>query len=203
MYIARLLYPVEVLGPGKRIGIWFCGCPRRCKGCISPELWEINEKYHTSPQNVYSLILKINEQYQIDGFTISGGDPFYQFEELRSLIDLISSLSHDILVYTGYSYEDIKNRDLSGIGVLIDGEYIEEQNNNSPLRGSDNQRIIILNNELQDRYDEYLKHTENKIQNFTSGNLFVSVGIPKPGFRKEVSKRLSAFGLMEREVRND
>lgn len=36
MYIARILYPVEVLGPGKRIGIWFCGCPRRCEGCSQP-----------------------------------------------------------------------------------------------------------------------------------------------------------------------
>lgn len=43
MYIARILYPVEVLGPGKRIGIWFCGCPRRCEGCSNPELWEFQK----------------------------------------------------------------------------------------------------------------------------------------------------------------
>ena len=36
--IARIYYPVKTLGPGNRIGIWTAGCPRRCSGCISPEL---------------------------------------------------------------------------------------------------------------------------------------------------------------------
>lgn len=36
MYVARILYPVEVLGPGKRVGIWFSGCPSKCKGCSNP-----------------------------------------------------------------------------------------------------------------------------------------------------------------------
>lgn len=36
MYVAGILYPVEVLGPGKRIGIWFSGCLSKCKGCSNP-----------------------------------------------------------------------------------------------------------------------------------------------------------------------
>ena len=45
MNVARILYPVKVLGPGKRIGIWLCGCDRECFGCSNPELWEPKPEY--------------------------------------------------------------------------------------------------------------------------------------------------------------
>lgn len=51
MYVARILYPVEVLGPGKRVGICFYGCPRKCKGCSNPRLWNFQERYKTMPKN--------------------------------------------------------------------------------------------------------------------------------------------------------
>lgn len=44
MYIARILYPVKVLGPGERIGIWMDGCEHGCIGCSNPELWDIQSK---------------------------------------------------------------------------------------------------------------------------------------------------------------
>ena len=93
MYIARILYPVEVLGPGKRIGIWFCGCPRRCKGCSNPELWEFQERYQVDFSVIKELIQQICEQNQVDGFTLTGGDPLYQYEELRQLVDYLSTIS--------------------------------------------------------------------------------------------------------------
>ena len=39
MNVARVLYPVRVLGPGRRVGLWLCGCQRACPGCSNPELW--------------------------------------------------------------------------------------------------------------------------------------------------------------------
>ncbi len=183
MYIARILYPVEVLGPGKRVGIWFCGCPRRCRGCSNPELWEFNERYSTSPAAVYRLVESIAETHRVDGFTLTGGDPLYQPESLRELISLLKRISGDILVYTGYSIEDLPPDTLRGISVLIDGEYIESRNNNCTLRGSDNQRIHILDESVRGRYERYLAHCENQIQNFTTQDGIVSVGIHRAGFR--------------------
>ena len=60
MYIARILYPVETLGPGKRIGIWFCGCSKACKGCSNPELWQRQEKYRISIDSILKLIHQIS-----------------------------------------------------------------------------------------------------------------------------------------------
>ena len=86
MYIASILYPVKVLGPGNRIGIWFCGCPRRCDDCSNPELWEFQKRYKTSLETVMSLIKKIAQAHVVDGFTITGGDPFFQPEDLSHLL---------------------------------------------------------------------------------------------------------------------
>jgi anaerobic ribonucleoside-triphosphate reductase activating protein len=33
-------FPVTVLGPGRRIGLWLQGCSIRCAGCVSRDTWE-------------------------------------------------------------------------------------------------------------------------------------------------------------------
>ena len=180
MYVARILYPVEVLGPGKRVGIWFCGCPRRCAGCCNPELWEFQERYRTTPETVFDLIQSLADRYPIDGFTISGGDPMYQPVELRQLTRLLRRISPDILVYTGYRLEELPPENLENIAVLIDGEYIEIRNDNSLLRGSSNQRIHILDEAQKEKYTTYLSTATNQIQNFTTADGIISVGIHKP-----------------------
>ncbi len=191
MYVARVLYPIEVLGPGKRVGIWFCGCPRRCKGCSNPELWEFRDRYFTSPQLVYELVLKIAEHHTIDGFTLTGGEPLYQADELQLLITLLKNISDDILVYTGYSIDELNEKQLEGISVLIDGEYVEERNTDCVLRGSDNQKIHILDCTLQKKYYDYLQTAKNLIQNFMTSDGVISVGIHKPDFINKPYKVMS------------
>lgn len=195
MYVARVLYPVEVLGPGKRVGIWFCGCPRRCKGCSNPELWTFQERYRTSPQVVYELVLRIAAEHTIDGFTITGGDPMYQEAELQELLGLLRGISDDILVYTGYSIGELSRAALSGISVLIDGAYIESRNTGCALRGSDNQGIHILDPDYREKYAAYLNQHRNAIQNFMTADGVISVGIHRPNFMTELKAGLRRKGL--------
>lgn len=196
MYVARVLYPVEVLGPGKRVGIWFCGCPRRCKGCSNPELWELQDRYLTSPKQVFELVMQIAKSYPIEGFTLTGGDPLYQADDLQELIRLLQTISDDILVYTGYSITEINSEYLRGIAVLIDGEYIEGRNNDCILRGSDNQIIHILDPNYKEKYEEYLLQSTNQIQNFMTSDGVISVGIHKPNFMNKLQKAVSGKGLV-------
>ena len=182
MYVARVLYPVEVLGPGKRVGIWFCGCPRRCKGCSNPELWEFQDRYYTSPQLVCDLIKQIAKDHPIDGFTITGGDPMYQESDLKELLSLLKIISDDIIVYTGYKRCEISSDILADISVLIDGEYIEELNDNSLLRGSSNQEVYILDKSKEEKYSTYFNTETNKVQNVFTSDGVVSVGIHRPNF---------------------
>lgn len=189
MNVARILYPVEVLGPGKRVGIWVCGCRRGCKGCSNPELWEQRPEYEVTVDGIMDLVSRIIESHEIDGFTISGGEPMDQPEALSQLLPRLLEYSKDILTYTGYRIEELKDRKdpntdaaLSQIAVLIDGEYREAENTDVLLRGSTNQRIHILNPEMAEIYENYLSSAHNQIQNFTTSNGVVSVGIHKRGF---------------------
>ena len=183
MYVARILYPVKVLGPGERIGIWFCGCPRRCEGCSNPELWNFQEKYKTSPETVLSLIEKISAKNKVDGFTITGGDPIFQAGDLLRLLDGIKKISDDIIIYTGYLKSEVPQEILKNIAVLIDAPYIQSRNNNCILRGSDNQTIYILKEKYRATYEKYLSSTENQIQNFATNDGYISVGIHRADFK--------------------
>jgi len=189
MNVARILYPVEVLGPGKRLGIWVCGCRRGCKGCSNPELWVQKPEYEVTVEDIMSLVRRISDSHKVDGFTISGGEPMDQPEGLSQLITQLSAYSKDILIYTGYRIDELKKREdpatniiLSRTAVLIDGEYREEENMDVLLRGSSNQRIHILIPEMAEGYEKYLASAHNQIQNFTTLNGVVSVGIHRKGF---------------------
>ena len=97
-----------------------------------------------------------------------------QTNELSILVDELKEISVDILIYSGYQIEELVNRDsqtqhvLDTIAVLIDGAYVEEKNDGSILRGSSNQRIHVLNDELKPLYEEFLRKTTNQIQNFST-----------------------------------
>jgi len=71
---------------------------------------------------------------------------------------------------------------LNSIAVLIDSPYIEELNDNSLLRGSSNQRIHIFDAHVSSSYNDYLSKGGNKIQNFTTTDGIVSVGIHRSTF---------------------
>lgn len=197
MFLSRILYPVEVLGPGKRVGIWMAGCPRRCPGCSNPELWEQPERYRTDLATAMRLIDLIRAEHPIDGFTLTGGDPFYQPDALRALLPRLKEISPDILVYTGYTYEELPQDILRDIAVLIDGPYVEARNRREVLRGSDNQRVIILKEEYRASYEAYLQIKESRIQNFSTREGIVSVGIHAPGYEQALKQAAKEKGLEE------
>ncbi len=203
MLVARILYPVKTLGPGSRIGLWLCGCSHKCSGCSNPELWERQEKYRISVEDLLKLIHSVSDNNPVDGFTITGGDPMEQPEELALLLPELRRISRDILVYTGYTLEELKrmrsdciDNVLENTAVLIDGKYIKERNNGCPLRGSDNQRVICIDEGFRSVYEEYMRRG-NEIQNFTSGNSVISVGIHSPDYQEQLELRLSEKNLLK------
>ena len=198
MYVARILYPVNVLGPGNRIGIWFNGCNHQCPGCSNPELWEQQERYRTTQEALLKLIGHVCDIYPVDGFTLTGGDPFAQPDDLNQLLPQLRKITDDILVYTGFEYDEVSRtypEIVSQIGVLIDGKYIQERNTGAVLRGSDNQNIIIVNCQLADKYRHYLETAQNEIQNFSAPDGVISVGIHTPGYEKQLDTLLRGRGL--------
>lgn len=150
MIIARIYYPVTTLGYGKRVGIWVSGCERNCKNCMSESLKSFETGVSISVEDICKSLERI--QMPIDGFTISGGEPFLQMEELADLVEkLAEKYTKDIIIYTGYTLAQLEKKNASlwtqmkeNIAVLIDGEYMDALNDGVGARGSSNQCIHIF-----------------------------------------------------------
>ena len=117
-------------------------------------------------------------QDYIDGITITGGDPLFEFNlnEVYELIKEIRNLfpNKTIWLYTGYSWENIMNYKscssdnfdyieesyvdglyeirkeiISLCDIVVDGEYIDEKRDLTlEWRGSSNQRVIDVKQSL-------------------------------------------------------
>lgn len=181
--IHNVAYRTKVLGPGERTAIWFQGCNRRCKGCMSESSRPLNGGKLASISKLCDVIFS---QTGIEGVTISGGEPFLQPEALYSLLERIrNNSSLGVIVYTGFTLEQLKDlgdswvdKILNGyVDLLIDGEYVDELNDGKSLKGSSNQRVLFLT----DRYLPYKELYEGTTRNAEvrlSGNDVFFVGIP-------------------------
>ena len=180
LHIARIYYPVTTLGPGKRVGIWTSGCNRNCPGCISPELQQFENGRAMTTDEIMNIINSLSELP--DGFTISGGEPFADPVALHSLLDALCEISDDIIIFTGYTYEELKSEsdaDINAVialcAMLVDGPYIQELNDGMGLRGSSNQRCLIF--KYQVRYSA-IELEPRELQSVRYGKNFLTIGIP-------------------------
>ena len=178
--LARMYYPVRTLGPGDRVGIWLAGCDRRCPGCISPELQSSGAGRAVRVDEVIGYITRLCDT--ACGFTISGGEPFLHPDELKSLIYGLYGLLDDIIIFTGYTLDELElMRDddvdyvLEHISVLIDGPYRKELSTDRGLRGSSNQTIHIFKH--FERYKD-LVTCERSLQVVVADSRVMTIGIP-------------------------
>ena len=182
MLVARMIAPIHTLGPGSRIGLWIQGCSKNCQGCISKELQRFDERKNIPVDMLVSLIRQEADRNNCNRITISGGDPFEQPEELYELLFQIRKRFEDILVYTGYTMQEIEASVIMRaciplIDVLVDGRYVENENTGrSRIYGSDNQKMIIRNEKLAKDYEEFEKG-EHVLETFIHNDKVITVGI--------------------------
>ena len=188
MRIERVLSFIETLGPGRRLCIWTNGCPRHCPGCVSKRLQKVNKNKDVEIEEFF----KTYDIGVYDGVTISGGDPFMDSTELLHLLTYLKEHgAKDILVYTGYTYEEIMKDQkmkacLALIDVLIDGPYIDALNDNKdPLRGSTNQNILYFNKEMKEKYEKYQQSHRRQMEEYRYESYLVGVGIPTREYIEE------------------
>lgn len=143
--ILRIVRGTTVDGPGLRTSIYFAGCSHGCQGCHNPQSWDFAAGYQVSLSDLMQAVRE--EDFDV---TLSGGDPLYQADFVKSLIQAIRAEGHTVWVYTGFTWEEIEaNKNLreavDGAEAVVEGRFVEELRDTS-LRfiGSSNQRIIYL-----------------------------------------------------------
>ena len=193
MRIERALNYVTALGPGSRLAVWVNGCSRACPGCVSQRLQKVDERTEVDIEE-YFFGYRTDG---IDGVTVSGGEPFEQTAELLHLVEYFRHRGvRDILVYTGFTLEELQARNdpdttavLARISVLIDGPYIAEcDSGKGNLKGSDNQKIHFFDPTLRPAYDACFCE-ERAVQEFTLPGSLLAVGIPDPAYIEAFRKK--------------
>jgi anaerobic ribonucleoside-triphosphate reductase activating protein len=163
MNIAHIEEHSFIYGPGCRFVIWSQGCSIRCNGCWNKEMWNFEIKNEISANELFELIVK--EKKLIEGVTILGGEPFDQYEELLILVKLIRETELNIIIYTGYTQNELvdkKNTEIFNyLDILISEKYDKSLRiTNGGLIGSSNQRITFLT----DKYSQNDLPTTNEIE---------------------------------------
>lgn len=172
-------FPVETLGPGRRVGVWLQGCSIRCEGCISPENQPFDKSYSMPISEAAKQILFYADN--CDGVTISGGEPFDQMEGLLLLLQKVEKIP-DVLVYTGYKKEIILQEYSSitkYIAALIDEEFRLGLPSEAVWKGSENQTLTIFKHEFATRYSSWAAERKGKLQLVRKGEDIRLVGIPR------------------------
>ena len=146
-------------GDGVRVTLFVTGCRIHCKDCFNSECWSFDSGVPFT-EEVAEDVLKACEPDWINGLTILGGEPFEE-ENQKGLLPLVQEFrkrfgdSKTLWMYTGYVWdrdlvqggrkwvEDLTDRILAGVDVLVDGPFVAEKKDLAlRFRGSSNQRIL-------------------------------------------------------------
>ena len=154
-----------VNGEGIRYVIFTQGCFHQCKGCQNQETWDPKGGYDAAVTDLAKDILKRWKRGQIDGVTLSGGDPYYQQTDCRQLLKLLPK-DLNVWIYTGFEYEKIKDLELTSLAdVIVDGQFEASKRCEDKPYGSSNQRIIHIYDKqvkAQEYEDEYRRQYDLK-----------------------------------------
>lgn len=151
-------------GDGVRTSLFVSGCPHHCKGCFNEEAWDYNYGQMLGYEVLCKIIKSLEPDY-ISGLTILGGEPLcpdniYNISEIIELCRDIYGNKKSIWVYTGYTFEELRElyehgkyiskelhflKIMHNIDVLVDGRFEEDKKDISlKFKGSTNQRIIDM-----------------------------------------------------------
>jgi len=184
----------QSLGPYNRFAIWVQGCLKRCSGCISKESQPLDGGYKAETTDLAANIINTPD---IEGITISGGEPFLQSEALVDLVNMVKTKKDmGVIVYTGHNFEEIEENELTKLcDIVIDGAYIEELNDDLSLRGSSNQNVRFITKRYENVAKSLYGVKGRKIElHFKEGETTM-VGIPDKNSLSALQNRTSTGGI--------
>ncbi len=198
MLISRARYPVTALGHGVRAGLWLQGCSIRCEGCIAQDTWEPSAE---SDVPVAEVLGWLADHSGVDGVTISGGEPFDQPEELTQLLQGIREIfpaTVDVLSFSGRSAAALKHsfaEQLALLDAVVTGPYRANRPSDHPLKGSNNQELILLTRLGHERYGTLAPAPQRPVQLHVRPDGLTLVGIPSAGVLDAVEAAAARAGL--------
>jgi anaerobic ribonucleoside-triphosphate reductase activating protein len=218
--LSRVHFPVTVLGPGTRLGIWVQGCHLACPGCMSRDTWDADGGSSESITGLAGVWRKVRDQ-GATGLTVSGGEPAEQAGEVAELVHQIrqvdAELTHhgrpqdsragaqrraplDVLVFSGLDEEQFRAAcpalaECADAAIL--GPFDITQPTDLVWRGSGNQRLVTFTALGTERYAQYLDAATASpaMQFVVDPDRIWTIGIPRIGDLPALERRLREHGV--------
>lgn len=162
-------------GEGVGVSLFVQGCDKHCFNCFNSETWDFNGGKEWTEETKNKFMGLINRPY-INRISVLGGEPLAE-QNLNEVLSLIKEIrisfpKKTIWLYTGFEWNSLiakicqptfpdekfehdrninmkRQKIISNVDVLIDGEYIDEQRDITlKWRGSSNQRVIDVKQSL-------------------------------------------------------
>ena len=169
-----------------------------CPGCISRSLWNPQKGSNLSVLALTSWIISIQDQYE--GVSITGGEPFEQYNSLISFCALVKTLTKlNIYIYSGYSLEELTKQHpdklfMKYTDYLLDGRYVRRKHDDQNSRGSSNQILYkFIENKPVEQKEAF---TSNKwsVTISPDGTIYMA-GIPKKNDMQYLRDSLVKLGI--------
>lgn len=197
-------FPVTVLGPGTRVGIWLQGCTIRCRGCISRDTWPADPASEIEVGELLAWVHRLPED-GVDGVTISGGEPFDQPQALAELVQGLDEWRRrldrpvDLLAYSGRPWAELvleHQAVLDTLDAVVPEPFVRGAPTDAALTGSANQRVVPLTELGRQRYcDAALDDQRRQVQLDVDDDTIWFIGIPRQGDMRRLTDDAAAAGI--------
>lgn len=203
LHLNRLLAPVTVLGPGRRIGVWVQGCTLACRGCASEDTWDERGGLDCSIDDVADQVFGAVAKYGLTGVTLTGGEPFQQADAVVGLLARVRAATVmgnelDVLVFTGYTQAAaarISPELFASADALVAGPYRRRRPGEGSLLASSNQELVLRTELARTRFAKWQPASRSRMQIAASGGDLFLVGLPAAGDLDRLAARLSERGV--------
>lgn len=177
-------------GDGIRTTVFMAGCPLRCKWCCNPESWSLKTNQYVKEMSIEEIVDEINRytifyRYSQGGITYSGGEPTFQLDFLRNMVNIFYNMGiHQSIETSGYfNWTDVRD-----IFEMLDFIFVDikhfDNDKHRKLTGVDNNKILgniksigKLNKEVVIRIP-FIKDINDDEENISRAAKFVYDNIP-------------------------
>jgi anaerobic ribonucleoside-triphosphate reductase activating protein len=191
--LALFLPRSSVNGPGVRAVVWVQGCRLRCSGCRNMTM---QSRRVVERVSVHDLLDRIRAIGDIEGITLSGGEPFQQAAPLAAFARGCARLGLSVMAYSGYTLREIlTSRDparlqlLACLDILVDGRFVRGSTAVKGWRGGAGQGLHFLSARYQDlrEHPEAWPDPEAEVHVTASGRVLLT-GFPTAEMRREIAR---------------
>jgi len=150
--------------------VYFVGCSHNCTGCQNKEfqdyMWKEKE---TTVKDAFKEITEYAKRSKTNKIVFSGGDPLFvkNIDGVIALSKLLQENNYSVCIYTGYTIDFIKTKDLKHVDYFKCGKYVESLKEKEWGKNESGFKLVSKNQKI---YNHFNLISENNFLKWDKNN---------------------------------